>query len=341
VIKGVDEYAELLRVVAANPGNDHRLGANEAPPAIISIFLGEQLTDILEQIENGGAKSSKAGGELRLGVGTLPSLPKDSTDRNRTSPFAFTGNKFEFRMVPSSASIADPNTALNTITAEILSNIATRLEKAKDIDVEISNIVTEIVKNNKRVIFNGNNYTDDWVKEAEKRGLPNIRSTVAAIPALISDKVVKLYAKHLVLSKEELHSRYEIFLEAYIKTINIEALTMLDMAKRQILPASLEFAGNVAASYASLKSVSVKSDASEKLLAELSGTIDSFAKNILGLESTLSNGTGSDLLKNAEYFRDVVFTAMSKLRVDGDKLETMVDASIWPMPTYADLLFNV
>jgi glutamine synthetase len=342
VIQAVDEYAELLRVAAANPGNDHRLGANEAPPAIISIFLGEQLTDILEQIENGGATSSKDGGELKLGVTTLPALPKDSTDRNRTSPFAFTGNKFEFRMVPSSASIAEPNTALNTIVAEILSRIASRLEKAKDIDAEAQIIVTEIVKKHKRIIFNGNNYSDDWVKEAEKRGLPNIKSTVAAIPALISDKAIKVYEKHGVLSKAEMHSRYEIFLEAYAKTINIEALTMLDMAKRQILPASLEYTGKVAATLSSLKAVASKSNAADKLLAELTSTIDSFGKHIEDLEATLAgNGHHGDVLKHAEYYRDVVFTAMKKLRVDGDKLEMLVDATIWPLPTYADLLFRI
>jgi glutamine synthetase len=342
VIQAVDEYADVLRVSTANPGNDHRLGANEAPPAIISIFLGEQLTDILEQIENGGAKSSKVGGELKLGVITLPPLPKDSTDRNRTSPFAFTGNKFEFRMVGSSASIAEPNTALNTIVAEILSRIANRLEKAKDIDTEAQNIVTEIVKKHKRIIFNGNNYSEDWLKEAEKRGLPNIKSTVAAIPALISDKAIKVYEKHGVLSKAEMHSRYEIFLEGYIKTINIEALTMLDMAKRQILPASLAYAGKVAATLASLKSVSAKSSAAEKLVTELTAVIDSFSKNIEALEAALAGGDHSDnVLKHAEYFRDVVFVAMGKLRVDGDKLEMLVDATIWPLPTYADLLFNI
>lgn len=342
IIQAVDEYADILRVSTANPGNDHRLGANEAPPAIISIFLGEQLTDILEQIENGGAKSSKDGGELKLGVITIPALPKDSTDRNRTSPFAFTGNKFEFRMVGSSASIAEPNTALNTIVAEILSRIASRLEKAKDIDSEAQNIITEIVKKHKRIIFNGNNYSEDWLKEAEKRGLPNIRSTVAAIPALISEKAVKVYEKHGVLSKAEMHSRYEIFLEAYSKTINIEALTMLDMAKRQILPASLKYAGKVAATLSSLKTVAAKSSTADKLLAELTSTIDSFGKNIEALEAALAgNGHSNDVLKHAEYYRDVVFTAMAKLRVDGDKLETMVDANIWPLPTYADLLFRI
>jgi glutamine synthetase len=342
VIQAVDEYADVLRVSTANPGNDHRLGANEAPPAIISIFLGEQLTDILGQIEKGGAKSSKVGGELKLGVTTLPALPKDSTDRNRTSPFAFTGNKFEFRMVGSSASIAEPNTALNTIVAEILSRIATRLEKAKNIDAEVQTIVTEIVKKHKRVIYNGNNYTDEWVKDAKKRGLPNITSTVAAISQLISEKAVKVYEKHSVLSKEELHSRYEIYLENYSKTINIEALTMIEIAKRQILPESIKFAGEVASSIASMKSVSVKLKSAEKLLLELTTTIDSFSKNIEALESALGKvNYGDNALLHAQYYRDIVFVAMGKLRADGDVLETLVDAAIWEMPTYADLLFNI
>ncbi len=341
VLEAVDEYADVLRVSAANPGNDHRLGANEAPPAIISAFLGEQLTDILEQIENGGAKSSKSGGELKLGVTTLPALPKDATDRNRTSPFAFTGNKFEFRMVASSASIAEPNTALNTIVAETLSRVADRLEKAKDVDAEAQAIVKEIVKKHKRIIFNGNNYAEDWLVEAEKRGLPNIKSTVAAISALITDKTVKLYEKHGVLTKEELHSRYEIYLENYIKVINIEALTALDMAKREILPASLEYAGNVASEIAAIKNAGSKSAAAEKLLAELTATIDSFGKNIEALEASLAGGHSGSVFKHAEYHRDVVFTAMAALRVDGDKLETLVDERVWPLPTYADLLFRV
>ena len=300
------------------------------------------MTDILEQIENGGAKSSKVGGELKLGVTTLPALPKDSTDRNRTSPFAFTGNKFEFRMVGSSASIAEPNTALNTIVAEILSRVASQLEKAKDIDAEVQTIVTEIVKKHKRVIFNGNNYTDEWVKDAEKRGLPNIKSTIAAIPVLISEKSVKVYEKHSVLSKEELHSRFEIYLENYSKTINIEALTMLEIAKRQILPASLAFANQVASTVSSLKNVSAKSKSAEKLLSDLTSTIESFSTNIEVLESALANlKHGDSALKQAEYYRDVVFVAMGKLRADGDILETLVDAEIWRIPTYADLLFNI
>jgi glutamine synthetase len=341
VLEAVDEYADVLRVSAANPGNDHRLGANEAPPAIISAFLGEQLTDILEQIENGGAKSSKSGGELKLGVTTLPALPKDATDRNRTSPFAFTGNKFEFRMVASSASIAEPNTALNTIVAETLSRVADRLEKAKDVDAEAQAIVKEIIKKHKRIIFNGNNYAEEWLVEAEKRGLPNIKSTVAAISALITDKTVKLYEKHGVLTKEELHSRYEIYLENYIKVINIEALTALDMSKREILPASLEFAGTVASEIAAIKSAGSKSSAAEKLLAELTATIESFGKNIEALEASLAGGHSTSVFKHAEYHRDVVFTAMAALRIDGDKLETLVDERVWPLPTYADLLFRV
>lgn len=344
VIQAVDEYAELLRVSAANSGNDHRLGANEAPPAIISIFLGEQLTDILEQIENGGAKSSKQGGELKIGVTTLPALPKDSTDRNRTSPFAFTGNKFEFRMVPSSASIAGPNFTLNTIVAEILSRFAERLEKASNVDAESEAIIKEVIKNHKRVVYNGNGYTDEWIAEAEKRGLPNIKSTVAAITQLISEKS-HVFEKHGVLSKVELHSRYEICLEEYTKRINIEALTMLDMAKRQILPATFKFASELAESINKVKSASAKASfaAQEDLLVEVSATIDSFAKNIAALEKAVEGveNVGDSALKVAEYYRDVVFTAMNTLRVDSDKLETLVDENIWPLPTYADLLFRI
>jgi glutamine synthetase len=345
VVKAVDEYADILRASTANAGNDHRLGANEAPPAIISIFLGDQLTDIFNQLENGGAKSSKNGGELKIGVTTLPTLPKDSTDRNRTSPFAFTGNKFEFRMVASSASIASPNTALNTIVAETLSQIADRLEKAKDVDDEAHKIITEIVKSHKRIIFNGNNYATEWVKEAEKRGLPNITSTVAAIPAWITDKAIKLFEKHAVLSKVELHSRYEIYLENYSKHINIEALTMLDIAKRQILPAVIEYTGELAESINKVKSASTKAGtgAQEKLLIEISEILNSFSSDIAALEKTLEDieKIGEDSLKIAQYYRDIVFTAMAKLRLDGDKLEELVDAKTWPLPTYADILFNV
>jgi glutamine synthetase len=345
VVQAVDEYADMLRVAASNPGNDHRLGANEAPPAIISIFLGDQLTNILKQIENGVATTSKAGSDLKIGVITLPSFPKDATDRNRTSPFAFTGNKFEFRMVPSSLSIGGPNTVLNTIVAEILERVAERLEKAGDVDAEVQKYIQEAVKNHKRIIFNGNNYTEEWVAEAEKRGLPNVKSTVAAIPALIAEKNLQVFEKHKVYSRPELHSRYEILLEAYVKTINIEALTMLDMAKRQILPAAINFTATIAEAINTVKAASAAADVSAQtaLLVELSKTINSFNTNIGALETVLAGAEASadQLFKHAEYYRDVIFKAMGKLRADGDHLETMIDAKVWPIPTYADMLFNV
>jgi len=344
VIQAVDEYADLLRMSAANPGNDHRLGANEAPPAIISIFLGEQLTDILEQLENGGAKSSKVGGELKIGVSTLPPLPKDTTDRNRTSPFAFTGNKFEFRMVPSSASIADQNTVLNTIVAETLSRVADRLEKAEDVDEEVWKYIKEVIKNHKRIIFNGNNYAAEWVAEAERRGLPNISSSVEAYKALVAEKNIKLLEKHQVLTSVEAHARYEIHLENYVKTINIEALTMLDMAKRQILPAVIEYSGAVASSISAVNAVSdVKLATQEKLLAQLTEGINKLGSAIEVLEGALENAdhAGDSTLAHAEYYRDVVFAAMKDLRAVADELETIVSEEYWPIPTYADMLFNV
>ncbi|NNG65836.1 glutamine synthetase III [Caldanaerobacter subterraneus] len=345
IIKAIDEYADLVRVAAATPGNDHRLGANEAPPAIVSIFLGEQLTDILEQIENGGATTSKVGGVLKVGVSTLPTLPKDSTDRNRTSPFAFTGNKFEFRMVGSSSSIAIATFILNTIVAESLSEIADRLEKASDFNEEVQLLLQEIVRKHKRIIFNGNGYSEEWVKEAEKRGLPNIRSTVEAIPALIKEKNVKLMEKHGVLSKRELESRYEVLLENYIKTINIEALTMLDIAKRQILPAVVNFATKIAESINSVKATGLNVDisAQTELLAEVSSLMSEFKKNISELENAVNEASNmnSDSYSKACYYRDVVFTKMGILREIGDKLETIVDAELWPLPTYADMLFNI
>ncbi len=345
VIRAVDEYADLLRASAANTGNDHRLGANEAPPAVISIFLGEQLADIFAQLQNGGAKSSKNGGELNIGVTTLPVLPKDTTDRNRTSPFAFTGNKFEFRMVASSASIAGPNIVLNTIVAEILSQVADRLENAKDVHAEAQAIIKEVAKNNKRVIYNGNGYADEWIAEAEKRGLPNIKSTVAAIPAWITDKAVKAFEKHGVLSKVELHSRYEIFLENYVKQVNIEALTMLEMAKRQILPAVIKYTGELAETINLVKSASSKASisAQEKLLIEVSAILSSFYDDIEALEKAVDGAEkiSGDSLKHAEYYRDSVFVAMGKLRENADKLEPLIDKKIWPLPSYSDLLFNV
>jgi len=345
VIAAVDDYSDLLRASAATPGNDHRLGANEAPPAIISVFLGEQLTDILAQLENGGATKSKQGGTINLGASTLPPLPKDNTDRNRTSPFAFTGNKFEFRMVGSSSSIAMPNFILNTIVAETLGLFADRLEKAKDFDAEVKALVKEMARAHKKVIFNGNNYAEEWVTEAEKRGLPNIRSTVAATQALTAPKNIALVERHGVLSKVEMESRCEIMLETYIKTIRIEALTMLEMAKRQILPAAVAYISDLAGSIQGVKATGLNVDtgAQDSTLTDVSAMAASFKKNIALLESKLgeANGMHGDTYKLACAFRDSVFTQMAVLREDGDKLEEIVDESVWPFPTYSDMLFNV
>ena len=346
VIKAVDVYQDLLRVSAANPGNDHRLGANEAPPAIVSIFLGEQLTDILEQLKDvGTASSSKQVEKLTIGVSTLPALPKDSTDRNRTSPFAFTGNKFEFRMVPSSASISGPNFVLNTIVAEVLSEIADELEGAAIIESKVEEILKRIVTQHDRIIFNGNGYSDEWVVEAEKRGLSNIRSTVESIPALTTEASIRVFEKHGVLSKAELESRQEIVLEQYIKQINIEALTMIEMAKRQLLPAGIKFATELATSINAIKATGIGADisAQEGLLKEVSGVLASFKKNTVELEKVTVQAAKmhADSYEHAQYYRQVVFTAMSTLRVDGDTLETLVSADLWPIPTYGELMFNV
>ncbi|MBU0580227.1 MAG: glutamine synthetase III [Candidatus Margulisbacteria bacterium] len=341
VIAAVDKYADMLRASAATPGNDHRLGANEAPPAIISIFLGEQLTDIVEQLEKGEASSSKGGGQLKIGVSTLPSLPKDTTDRNRTSPFAFTGNKFEFRMVGSSASISGPNVVLNTTVAAVLDEVATRLEKAKDLNAEIQKILSQMIKEHKKVIFNGNNYSPDWVKEAEKRGLPNITSTVEALTYTLSDKNVGTFEKYKVFSKEEMESRFEIYLERYSKQINIEALTMIQMAKRQIMPVAVEYTTKLADSIAAVKAASGDVSVQEDTLKELSTTLVSFKNNLVKLESETAKAANieGNTLKHAETCRDKVFTTMAKLRQDGDKIETIVPSDIWPMPTYSEMLF--
>lgn len=345
VIKAVDEYAELLRFAAAVPGNDHRLGANEAPSAIISVFLGDQLTDILEQIQNGGAKSSIQGGELKIGVTTLPTLPKDSTDRNRTSPFAFTGNKFEFRMVGSSASIATANYVLNTIVAEALDEIASKLENAEDLDSRVQQVLKEIALKHKRVVFNGNGYSEEWIEEAAKRGLPNIPSTVEAAKALLDEKNLRVMEKHGVLSRVEMQSHYEIALENYIKTINIEALTMLEIAKRQILPAVIRYGTELAESINKIKATGLEADISAQgeLLAEVSGLTASLKRNIGNLENAmdLASAMHGDTYGQAYFYRYDIFEKMAVLRADVDRLETIVGREFWPMPVYGDLLFNV
>ena len=343
IIKAIDEYADLLRVSAASTGNDHRLGANEAPPAIISVFLGEQLTELLKQIEEGGKSSTGLARILNLGTNSLPTLPKDASDRNRTSPFAFTGNKFEFRMVGSMQSIAQVNFTLNTIVAESLSLFADRLEKSANVQSEISAIVLETIKKHKRVIFNGNNYSEEWIAEAEKRGLPNIRNTVDAIAAIREKKNIAVMSKHGVLSKVEMEARTEIQYEIYIKTINIEALTMIEMSKRQILPAVIAFRADLAGSIGAVLAIDGKAETEQALFAGISKSLDSFNANLAKLEKAVSKAAGmhGDARAQAVAYRDLVFTGMAALRKDADALETMVSADYWPMPTYSKLLFNV
>ena len=343
VIKAVDEYADLLRASAANAGNDHRLGANEAPPAIISIYLGEQLSDILAQLQNGGLTRSKSESRMHIGVSTLPVLRKDSTDRNRTSPFAFTGNKFEFRMVPSSLSIAVPNTVLNTIVAEALCQIADRLEQAENFEAELQALLKEIAIKHSRIVFDGNNYSEEWVAEAERRGLPNIRSTVDAIPAWISEKAVAVFTKHGVLNEAELHSRYEILLEQYNKTINIEAQTMLYMTKRQIVPAGLKMLQNLANNISTVKAVAdVPVSAQERLLKQISQVMVTLDERLQTLEAKTKEAANiDDVFEKGLYYRDEVFTAMNSLREAVDQLEELVDKEYWPLPTYAEMLFKL
>ncbi len=344
VIKAVDEHPELLRLSASNPGNDHRLGANEAPPAIISIFLGEQLEDIIEQIVKGDVSSSIPSSQLDTGVHVLPVLKKDATDRNRTSPFAFTGNKFEFRMLGSSLSIAGPNFTLNTIVADVLQDFADELEQAEDFDSAVNDLIKRTVTEHQKVIFNGDGYSDDWVTEAEKRGLPNVKSMVEAIPYLVTDKTVKVFERQNVLTKAELESRAEINYETYSKTINIEAKTMIDMAGKQYIPAIIKYITNLANSVNSVTSACASADTSvqTELLTKCSALLTEAQKALVNLENvTAKAATKAEGQEQAVYFREVVFPAMDALRSPIDELEMIVDQDFWPVPTYSDLLFEV
>ena len=344
VIRAVDEHAELLRLSASSPGNDHRLGANEAPPAIISIFLGEQLEDIIEQIIRGDVSSSIQGSKLDTGVHVLPVLKKDATDRNRTSPFAFTGNKFEFRMLGSSMSISGPNFTLNTMVADVLQDFADELEAADDFDSAVNDLIKRTVTEHQRVIFNGDGYSDDWVTEAEKRGLPNVKSFVEAIPYLTADKTVAMFERQNVLTKTELESRVEINYEIYSKTINIEAKTMIDMAGKQYIPAILKYVTNLAGSINSVKSACPSADISvqTELLTKCSSLLASAQKALANLEKITEQAASKEEgQEQAEFFKDEVFTAMNTLRAPIDELEMIVDQSFWPVPTYGDLLFEV
>ncbi|WP_395019513.1 glutamine synthetase III [Robinsoniella peoriensis] len=343
ILKAVDKHADLLRESAADVGNDHRLGANEAPPAIISVFLGEQLEDVLEQlISTGMATKSIKGEVLHTGVKTLPDFTKDATDRNRTSPFAFTGNKFEFRMVGSRDSIASPNIVLNTIVAEAFAEACDVLEKAKDFDIAVHDLIKEYATNHQRIVFNGNGYSDEWVAEAERRGLPNIKSMVDAIPALVSDKAVDLFAKFGVFTRAELESRVEIQYEAYAKAINIEAKTMIDIAGKQIIPAVIHYTKELADTIVSVKEAGAKAKVQSRLLDKTSDLLEAaeYALDKLS-EVTSIAAQKTEGEEQARYFHEEVMPAMDALRTPVDQLEMIVNKELWPMPSYGDLIFEV
>ncbi|HET6575111.1 MAG TPA: glutamine synthetase III [Fimbriiglobus sp.] len=343
VIRAVAKYPELLRVTVAGAGNDHRLGANEAPPAIISIFLGDQLQDIMDQLEAGALKSTKQGGQMEVGVTVLPKLPRDAGDRNRTSPFAFTGNKFEFRAVGASASIAGPNTVLNSIVAESLDYIATDLETAtkagKPLNKAIQDLLPGIIKESKKVVFNGDNYIPEWHQEAEKRGLPNLRNTVDAIPVIIRKDSVDLLSKYRVYSEKELHSRYNIFSETYAKTVTIEANMMVMMARTMILPAALRYQTDVAHAVSAAKAAMVDVAPQGELLGELAKTINQFQAATAALEKAVNHHADGDAFSHAKHVKEAVVPRMADLRTLGDKLETLVADDLWPLPTYREMLF--
>ena len=341
-ISAVDKYAELLRIGICGPGNDHRLGANEAPPAIMSVFLGEQLQDVVDQLEKGGASSSKSGGVMQLGVSVLPPLPKDATDRNRTSPFAFTGNKFEFRAVGSTAAIYWPNTILNTIVAESIDRIATKLEKGGDLNKTLATVLQEEIKEHKKVIFNGNNYSAEWHAEAAKRGLPNLKSTVDALKAMPKKEYKELFSKYKVLNEKEYDAREEIIYERYVKVVNIEANATVDIARNQILPAVLSYQKKIAQTISLTQSVSKTAQKGQTTL------LDSVAKGaselydaIEALDELISkaNGGGS-LHKISAALKDSVIPGMLKVRETADKLEAVVEDECWPLPKYREMLFQ-
>lgn len=343
IMKAVDTHADLLRQSASDVGNDHRLGANEAPPAIISMFLGEQLEDVVRQlVETGIAETCKEGGVLETGVSTLPNLAKDATDRNRTSPFAFTGNKFEFRMVGSADSIASPNTILNAIVAEAFCEAADVLEKAADFDLAVHDLIKEYMTKHQRIIFNGNGYSEEWIKEAERRGLPNIKSMVEAVESLTTDKAVKLFEKFHIFTKAELESREEVLYETYAKTINIEALTMIDMASRQIIQAVVRYTKSLADTVIAVKGAGADASVQAKLLDQVSSGLAQTKTALEKLQKAVEEaGAMQEGKEQAFFYKNVVCTAMEDLRRPVDGLEMIVEKEAWPYPTYADLMFEV
>ena len=343
IIKAVDIHADLLRQSASDVGNDHRLGANEAPPAIISIFLGEQLEDVVKQlVETGEAAHVLQGGKLETGVSTLPDFAKDATDRNRTSPFAFTGNKFEFRMVGSADSIASPNTTLNAIVAEAFCEAADILEKADDFDLAVHDLIKEYMTKHQRIIFNGNGYSDEWVAEAERRGLPNIKSMIEAVDTLTTEKSVDLFEKFGIFTKTELESRAEVLYETYAKTINIEALTMIDMASKQYVPAIVKYTKSLADTVVAVKDAGADAQVQTEILKAVNGKLGEVKSALAKLEEVEAKAAAMDNVKDQAFFyKDVVKTAMGELRAPVDEVEMMVDKKAWPVPSYADLMFEV
>ena len=343
VIKAVDDYQDLLRVSAASAGNDRRLGANEAPPHIVSMFLGDQLTEILEALESGTVYQNREYGELEVGVTVLPHFPKDATDRNRTSPFAFTGNKFEFRMLGSAFSIAGPNIVLNTAVAEVLRQFADALEGSADFKGDLAKLVKKTFREHKRIIFNGNNYSEEWAGEAHQRGLCSLPTTVDALPAFISHKSAQLFTQHHVFSETELHSRYEILMEGYCQAVHIEALTMTDMVKREIVPACISYQNELASLLKRKKDCgNFVSYLEETLLGRLSRLSSDLLKNLYVLENVLLElKTETGLLARAGAYRDAVCGGMDELRRIVDELESLVAKKHWPLPTYAEMLFSV
>lgn len=344
VIRAVDKHQDLLRISVASAGNDHRLGANEAPPAVISMFLGDELTDVLEAVKTDAEYSKKEADIMRIGVHTLPKFPRDMTDRNRTSPFAFTGNKFEFRMPGSSLSIADVNTVLNTIVSESLDDFATALENTDDFEGLLHTIIQDTVKEHGNIIFNGNNYSAEWLAEAKRRGLLNLPSTPDALEYLVSDTNKALFEKYRVLSATELSARHEILLENYCKTINIEALTMLEMVKKDIIPAISEYTGALASSVAAKRSVcdGISTDTEEALIRKLSALLNSvYGKTEALSAASIELKTATDTEEAAKFARSNIFVAMQELRAAVDEAETLVASDYWPLPTYSEMLFSV
>ena len=343
ILRAVNMHADLLRESAADPGNDHRLGANEAPPAIISVFLGEQLEDVLDQlISTGEATHSLKGGKLETGVRTLPELSKDATDRNRTSPFAFTGNKFEFRMVGSRDSIASPNIVLNTIVAEAFADACDVLEKADDFDLAVHDLIKKYATENQRIVFNGDGYSEAWVEEAEKRGLPNIRSMVEAIPAMVTDTAVNLFERFGVFTKAELESRAEIQYETYAKAINIEARTMIDMASKQFMPAFIKYTKTLADTVNAVTAAGADASVQKEVLNEVTALMGETKKALDALVKVTDEAAAKEEgAVQANFYHSDVFPAMEALRAPVDKLEMIVDKEAWPMPSYGDLIFEV